>query len=108
YNNGGNLTVQNTILAGNNRNGVNCYSAPAANFGSAPVIDNGHNLGTADCGFSSGSGDVLTDDPGLSPLGNFGGPTRTLALYPDSYAIGHGDPTACRATGAGAPADLDQ
>ena len=33
--------------------------------------------------------------PGVSPIGNFGGPTDTAALENTSKAIGNGDPTTC-------------
>jgi fibronectin-binding autotransporter adhesin len=72
----GNTTLTNTIVAGNS--GVDIWGslAPAST----------HNL--------------IGGNPLLAPLGDYGGPTQTIALLPGSPAIGAG-------TTAGAPA-LDQ
>ena len=72
--NQGTATVTNTIVAGNTIVNV-----------SGPI---------------SGSNNLVGGNPLLSPLGNYGGPTATMALLPGSAAIGGGTPT-------GAPA-MDQ
>ena len=41
-----------------------------------------------------GPGDVFNDKPGLAALGNYGGPTQTLALLAGSPAIGAGNASA--------------
>jgi predicted outer membrane repeat protein len=42
---------------------------------------------------SRGLADTLAGDPKLAPLGDYGGPTQTMALLPDSPAIGAGTTT---------------
>jgi hypothetical protein len=70
---GGNVTVTNSIVAGN---------------GSADVYgtttDGGHNL--------------VGGDPMLGALASNGGPTQTMALLPGSPAIDAGDDTTCSAS----------
>ena len=96
-NNGGTLALRNTIVAGN------------TDYGSGPDIngsittDNGYNLlGTAVNNATNdptpGPGDVFNNKPGLAALGNYGGPTQTLALLAGSPAIGAGNASAtnCR------------
>jgi hypothetical protein len=71
YNGGGTTTLTNTIVAGN----------------SAPFdldIFGGY----------SGSHDLVGGDPMLAPLGDYGGPTQTMALLLGSPAIDAGDSTA--------------
>ena len=89
---GGLLFMGNTILAGN----TGTSGGPDA-WTAAPVGSLGHNL----IGITDGStGWVKSDlsgtassplDPRLSPLAGNGGPTRTMALLPDSPAIDAGD-----------------
>ena len=60
----------------------------------------GHNLfgSTQNCAIAGpGTGDLLSLDPLLSPLGDNGGPTATQALQPGSPAIDAGDNAACAA-----------
>jgi len=64
-------TLTNTIVAGN--------SAP-----DDPDIGGGY----------SGSHDLVGGDPELAPLGDYGGPTQTMALLAGSPAIDAGDSTA--------------
>ncbi|OWK39912.1 RTX toxin [Fimbriiglobus ruber] len=53
--------------------------------------DGGYNLfGTAIGG--TATGDVSSDTPGLAPLGDYGGPTPTMALLPGSPALDAGSP----------------
>ncbi len=86
--NNGTATLNDTIVAGNggsNIGGETNVAGPSAynliGTGGSGGLSNGvnHNI-------------VLTgsDDPGLAPLGNYGGPTRTMALLPGSPAIGKG------------------
>jgi hypothetical protein len=79
YNLFGMLTVRNSILAGL---AGNCIGT---------VGNGGHNIddGTS-CGFGSTNGSMSNTDPLLSPLGNFGGPTQTVALLPNSPALDAG------------------
>jgi hypothetical protein len=64
-------TLTNTIVAGNSAS-------------DAPDIGGGY----------SGSDDLVGGDPKLAPLGDYGGPTQTMALLPGSPAIDAGDSTA--------------
>jgi hypothetical protein len=76
--------LTNTIVA-NSPSGGNC-----SNNGGT-LIDGGNNLQ-----FNPDSGCVgLTADPKLGPLGNNGGPTKTLALLEASQAIDQGNNNAC-------------
>ena len=81
-----NLTVTNTIIAGNE--GVDIS-------GTGSVISSGgFNLigdGAANGAFG-GSDLVGIDDPRLAPLADNGGPTPTHALLPGSLAVNAGDP----------------
>lgn len=62
------------------------------------MIDGGYNLASdATCKLVNSSS-LNETDPKLLPLGNYGGPTPTVALATDSPAIDHnpaGSPTAC-------------
>ncbi len=83
----GAVTLANTIVAGNMLTGSH-GSGPDVN---GKVISLGYNL----IGNTSGSSGWLSTDlqnqnPLLSVLGNYGGPTQTMALLPDSPAIGTG------------------
>ena len=106
--NGGTVTVTNTILA-NSTSGGNCAGS---------VTDGGHNIddGTT-CGFT-GTGCTPTTgssfcntNPVLDPTGlkNNGGPTQTIALQATSAAVDGGDETVCFMTTGTAPVNsLDQ
>jgi hypothetical protein len=72
------------IVAGNS-----AASSPDISRG---FTDNGHNLLGIALQASPGSGDVFSDQPLLAPLGNYGGPTQTMALLPGSPALDAGDP----------------
>ena len=65
---GGALALSNTIVAGNSHGDLSGTVSGG----------NGHNL--------------IGGDPQLAPLGDYGGPFLTLALLPDSPAIGAGAP----------------
>ena len=83
------ITVINTIVAGNT-----APSQPDCNS----FTSQGHNLigDGSGCSFAPGPGDqagtdIAPIDSGLEPLANYGGPTETHALRPDSPAIDAGD-----------------
>ena len=63
-NNGGTAALTNTIVAGNSNGDIS--------------------------GSYSGSNNLIGGNPLLSPLGDYGGPTPTMALLPGSPAIGKG------------------
>ena len=87
-----NLALHNTIIAGNHRtNGtVDDLNGPL-------VVDSSHNLigrWLADNESSlTGSNNTIDDnlDPGLLPLGDYGGPTLTHELIETSLAVDAGD-----------------
>jgi predicted outer membrane repeat protein len=89
----GTATLTDTIVAGNtgSTGGPSDIGGTQASqvTGSYNLIGTGGSGGIAD---GSGSNIVLTglDDLGLAPLGNYGGPTETMALLPGSAAIGAG------------------
>jgi hypothetical protein len=80
----GTATLANTIVWGN--------TASIA----GPDVDGlvnslGYNLiGNTSGGIGFGGTDLLDEDPLFAPLGNYGGPTQTLALLPGSPAIDAG------------------
>jgi hypothetical protein len=71
YNASSNLTLNNSIIAGNSSDNIE------------PNIH----------GSWSGSNNLLGGDPKLAPLGDYGGPTQTMALLPGSPALDAGDPS---------------
>ena len=118
-NDGGTLSVSNATLSGNTadafrrRNQQQWRHADARehdrgrqhglsggpDINGSITTDNGHNLlGTAVNNATNdptpGPGDVFNDNPGLAALGNYGGPTQTMALLAGSPAIGAGNATA--------------
>ncbi len=86
-----NVTVQNTILAGNTAG-----NSLSSGDGAGPLNSNGYNLssdGTAAGGFTQGS-DLNSTDPLLEALAlNAPGTTRTHAIPSDSPAIDNGNST---------------
>ncbi len=87
----GTLTLVNSIVAGNN-----FPSYADRDIEGTITTDDGYNLlGTAVNNPTTdptvGPHDVFTDNPMLSALGNYGGPTQTLALFAGSPAIGAGN-----------------
>ncbi len=82
------VTLTNTIVANNTASaGANC---------SGTIMDGGKNLQwnpNTGCGFALAAG-----DPKLAPLSNYGGPTKTMALFVGSAAIDTGNDAACPST----------
>jgi hypothetical protein len=79
------VILQNSIVA-NNSAGGNCFGG---------VTSNGYNLSSDNtCNFN-GPGDLNSTNPRLQPLGNYGGPTQTIAIYAGSPAIDAGNPSGC-------------
>ena len=85
--NGASVALQNTILAGNTAvSGPDVYNYVSFSA-SYSLIGN-----TSDSGITGGTGNVLNPTYlGLSTLGNYGGPTQTIALLPGSPASGAGE-----------------
>ena len=90
---GGTAELTNTIVAGNSNSasheddiGGTAASAVAGNFN---LIGPGGSGGIND----GSDGNIVLDgstDPGLAPLGEYGGSTQTIALLPGSPALGAG------------------
>jgi hypothetical protein len=83
----GALTLGNTILA--NNTGGNCEGF---------FKDAGYNISDdGSCGFSEANGSLSNTDPLLDPTGlqDIGGPTKTIALLPESPAVDLVDQAAC-------------
>jgi Bacterial Ig-like domain (group 3) len=79
----GDLTLNNTIVAGN-----------SSDITGAAVAGNNNLIGTGgSAGLVNGmNGNIVgVANPGLAPLGNYGGPTETMALDLGSPAIDAGD-----------------
>jgi len=77
------LTLSNTIVAGNNAS-----SGPDIFHGAGTITTTGVNLlsNLAGSGLSVGSS-VIVGAPNLAPMGNYGGPTKTMPPLPGSPAI---------------------
>jgi hypothetical protein len=82
----GDVLVQNSIIAQNGDNDVSGQLDTSSSYnligtgGSGGLVDGvNHNL-------------VGVTDPGLAPLGDYGGPTQTISLLPGSPALNAGDP----------------
>jgi CSLREA domain-containing protein len=78
---GSSLYFKNSIVAGN----LATDPAFADCNGGTPI---GHNLVGVGTGCSTTEDTIARMDPKLKPLGDYGGPTETHALKPDSAAIG--------------------
>ena len=96
------LNLRNTIVAGNTAAGV----ASDIRFNNALGTSFGNNLIGVSIHFGLGIGewlpsDKLSQNARLAPLGNYGGPTQTHALLPNSPAIDAGDNCVLTANGCG-------
>jgi len=85
--NTGTLTLANTIVGGNTASSAPDLETSGGTVGASyTMIGN-----TAGSGISGGTGNVLNPTYlGLSPLGDYGGPTQTVALLTGSPAIDAG------------------
>jgi Ca2+-binding RTX toxin-like protein len=99
------LNVSNSIVANNTD------ESPAAGD-KAPdcagtLTSQGYNLvrDTANCTFTTSTGDLTGVDPLVGPLTDNGGPVSTRALLSGSPAVGAGNPAAPGAAGACAATD---
>jgi predicted outer membrane repeat protein len=91
YKSGGTASISNTIIAGNIDPGNEGTDVFGNNFNG-----NAYNLIGKIAGKSSGTlgtvKDIINPNPGLKPLGDYGGSTQTHALYFNSPARNAGDP----------------
>jgi hypothetical protein len=77
-------TLNNTVVAGNT--GGDLQDTPFR----TGISGNNNLIGDGSGALVTGSGNLLGVDPKLAPLGNYGGPTQTMALLPGSPAIDAG------------------
>ncbi len=82
-------TLTDTIVAGNSLSGS---ASDIAGPGASSVTGSYNLIGTGGSGGLTTADNNLIDvaDPLLAPLGDYGGPTETIALLPGSPAIGVG------------------
>jgi hypothetical protein len=87
--NGG--TLLSSIVSGNHAKSGGAEQ-DCMNSGSVEALNSlgGNVFGQTPCVASAGIGDVFTHSPGLRSLGNYGGPTKTMALAASSPANGRG------------------
>lgn len=99
YNNTGSIAVRNSIIAGNSDSDGVANPDVSGTF-----VDGGNNLIGASDGSLNFTNSTLVGtvanpvDPGLAPLGNYGGSTQTHTLLPGSPAINAGADVAAIAT----------
>lgn len=98
YIDAGHVTLNNTILAGNSGGSY----VDLGNYASGTVSGD-FNLTGPGVVITGGTHNVQTSTPLLSTLGNYGGPTQTVALLPGSPALGAGN--SALASAAGVTAD---
>ena len=84
----GTATLTDTIVAGNtDTEGASDLGGPGTVSGSNNLIGTGGSGGL----MNGINGNIVgAANPGLAPLGDYGGPTETIALLPGSPAIGAG------------------
>jgi hypothetical protein len=87
------VTLLNTVVA---ENTGPQFGTRGATVAPGTFTSLGYNLSSDASGNLAQTGDLQNANPLLAPLGNYGGPTQTLALLPGSPAINGG-------TAAGAP-----
>ena len=102
------LTLRNSILSANSAMiAGNASLTPDARIKAGVFGATSSLLGSALSGTNSGNGNVFTDAPGLGPLANNGGATRTMALLTGSGAIDAGS-NASAVNAASQPLQTDQ
>jgi hypothetical protein len=86
----GTLTLESTIVAGDTARGGPDISGALTTDSAFNLIGDGSGLsGISD---NDANGNLVGHPALLAPLGNYGGPTQTMALLPGSLAIGNGGP----------------
>ncbi|QDV40253.1 hypothetical protein Enr13x_00590 [Stieleria neptunia] len=85
------VTLASSIVAGNQQVDLHNQS------GSGMILSGGYNLigiSQTDAVFDQPGDQIWVQDPGLAPLQDNGGPTKTHAPYNNSPALNQGDPAA--------------
>jgi len=98
--NGGTADLNNTIVAAQTSGG------DVSRVDGGSLTGNNNLIGDGSGGIS-GTGNLLNVDPKLAPLGNYGGPTQTMALLLGSPAIDAGS-SALAVDAQGHPLQADQ
>jgi hypothetical protein len=87
--NSGTLALGNCIIAGNTDGDITNAGSVQTNNSYNNLIGSGGSGGLQN-GVNGNQVGISVTDLGLAPLGNYGGPTQTMALLPGSFAIGKG------------------
>ena len=112
----GTVTLDNTIVALNTDGTGGAAPAddislffPSGPIGTVSSASANNLIGTGGSGglINGGNGNLVGVNPLLAPLGNYGGPTQTMALLPGSPAIDAGS-TALAVDAQGNPLTTDQ
>ena len=84
---GGNITLINSLIAGNHDTGQEAHDC--ARLGGGSIASQGRNMvgNTNGCSYVQGPGDLLNQSARILPLANNGGPTATHSLRKTSPAI---------------------
>ena len=87
--------LENTIVAAGGLPVGGTGPDIAGSAGNGVVTSNGYNLiqNTTASGITLATSDITGINPGLLPLGNYGGPIQTMLPLPNSPVINKGDPT---------------
>jgi predicted outer membrane repeat protein len=80
--------INNSIFWGNSA----WQEAEIYNFNSSPTLSNS----VVENGYDGTN--IITSDPLLGPLGNYGGFTQTIPIFPGSSATDNADPVTCPST----------
>jgi len=83
YNSLSTLNLTNSIVAGNTNGDIYNWSASTINAGGSNIVQSLVVFG----GTVNGSNSLISANPQLAPLGNYGGPTPTMPPLPGSPAI---------------------
>jgi hypothetical protein len=84
------MTLMNVTVAGNSASSGGGIFVQEGGVAATNAIVAGNNGGDVAGGFAGGSNNLVGGNPLLAPLGNYGGPTATMALLPGSPTIGGG------------------
>lgn len=94
YNSSGSLLLNNSTLSGNlasTGGGIyNCADYALRLFNTIVAANDASRNPNIRGNINSGTNNIVSGDPLLAPLGNYGGPTQTLPPLPDSPAIDAG------------------
>ena len=93
YNNSGTIILSSSTLSGNFGDGI-FNGSGTVTVSSSVVAGNTTGTDPEISGSYAASDSLIGGNPLLAPLGNYGGPTQTMAPLSDSPALSAGDPNA--------------